>query len=186
MIEKLLQEAAEEATRKAVCDMEISDSKIVKADKGGKLDNDNAEETPPPLKDPSQISKADFLKAVKDSLANPFYDHKRGGRPPSRTLEIDVYVGVKEGEPGDQHLHAAVKLFNANHRFLPFKLAMRWRHGIATHWSTSHTQLWSTVRYLHCTTARKPVVDRQPTLWTRDGRKLNLHDESQEPFQASA
>ena len=40
--------------------------------------------------------------------------------------------------------------------------------------------------YLHCTTAHKPVVDLRPELWARDGRKLNLHEESQEPFQASA
>ena len=144
------------------------------------------EQAPPPLKDPASISKLEFRTALQDSIANPIRDRKRGGRPSTRTLELDVYMGVMEGELGKQHHHAALKLFDANHRFLPFKAAMRWRHGIATHWSTSHTQLWSTVRYLHCTTAHKPAVDRRPELWTRDGRKLNLHDEAQEPFQAGA
>ena len=141
---------------------------------------------PPPLRDPATITKLEFRKALQDSIENPMYDRARGGRPPSRSLELDVYMGVKEGILGQQHHHAAVKLHDAHQRFLPFKLAMRWRHGIATHWSTSHSQLWSAVRYLHCTTEHKKVVDRQPELWTRDDRRLNLHDESQEPFQAAA
>ena len=141
---------------------------------------------PPPLRDPATLSKRDFREALQDSIAQPMYTHARGGRPPSRTLALDLYVGVKEGKIGEQHHHAAVKLFDANHRFLPFKLAMRWRWGIATHWSTSHSQTWSAIRYLHFPTPRKPVVDKQPEVWTRDGRKLNLFEESQEPFQAKA
>ena len=119
----------------------------------------------PPLRDPATLSKLEFRTALQDSIANPIYEHKRGGRPPTRALGLDVYVVVKEGKPEEQHHHAAVKLFNAKHLFLPFKLAMR---------------------YLHCTTVHKPVVDRKPELWARDGRKWNLHEESQEPFQASA
>ena len=144
------------------------------------------DQKPPPLRDPACITKEEFREALQDSIQNPMYDHKRGGRPPSRTLELDLYVGVKEGSAGEQHHHAALKLHAAKHRFLPFKLAMRWRHGIATHWSTTHSQTWSAVRYLHCTTPHKKNVDRRPELWTRDGRKLNLHEESQEPFVAVA
>ena len=153
-------------------------------------DNDHVENVgelkPPPLRDPATVSKLEFRTALQDNIANPIYEKKRGGRPPTRTLDLEVYVGVKEGEPEEQHHHAALKLFEAQHRFLPFKLAMRWRHQIATHWSTSHTQLWSAVRYVHCTTTHKRVVDRKPELWARDGRKLNLHAISQEPFQARA
>ena len=138
----------------------------------------DGEQQPPPLKDPATITKLEFRKAIQDSVANPMYDRSRGGRPPTRCLEVDVYVGVMEGELEKQHHHAALSLFTGNHRFLPFKAAMRWRWGIATHWSTSHSQLWSTIRYLHCTTPHKPVVDRKPMVWTRDGRKLNLFEES--------
>ena len=152
-------------------------------------DQDDAEDIedqrPPPLKDPAALSKGEFRKALEDSIANPLYQHKRGGRNATHTPELEFYMGVKEGKPGEQHHHAAIKLF-AKHRFLPFKLAMRWRWGIATHWSTSHTQLWSVVRYLHCTTEHKSTVDTKPELWTRDGRKVNLYEESQEPFQAKA
>jgi hypothetical protein len=144
------------------------------------------EQSPPPLRDPASLSKSEFRAALQDSIANPMYSHKRGGRPATRALELDFYMGVKEGKLEEQHHHAAIKLFEVKRSFLPFKLAMRWRWGIATHWSTSHTQLWSAVQYLHSTTPHKPVVDKRPELWTRDGRKVNLYEESQEPFQASA
>ena len=73
-----------------------------------------------------------------------------------------------------------------SYRFLPFKQALRRRWGIATYWNTSHTQLWSAIRYVHCTTQHKPVVDKRPEVWTRCGRKDHLYEESQEPFQAKA
>ena len=82
------------------------------------------------LRDPSTISKKQFREALQDSIANPIYEHKKGGRPSTLALELDVYVGVMEGKPGEQHHHAAVKLFEAARRFMPFKLAMRRRHGL--------------------------------------------------------
>lgn len=36
------------------------------------------------------------------------------------------------------------------------------------------------------TTEKKPVVDEQPLQYTHDGKALDLHDESQEPFTAAA
>ena len=60
----------------------------------------NGDEEPPPLKDPCTISKPEFRVALMDSIANPMYDHSRGGRPPTRTLEVDIYIGVIEGEIG--------------------------------------------------------------------------------------
>ena len=143
----------------------------------------------PPLKDPAGISKRDFRLALQDSISNPMYEQTRGGRTASRTPELDVYVGVKESPhdgPEGEHHHAGLKFYKQQHRFLPFKLAMRHRHGIATHWSTSHTQLWSVIRYVHHPTTHKPVIDREPEVWTRDGRPLNLFEKSQKPFQAQA
>ena len=124
---------------------------------------------------------------MQDCIQKPMYDQARGGRPPSNALEIDVYVGVKEGKAGNEHHHVALRLFGGKHRFLPFKMALRWRWGIATHWSTSHTQLWSAVRYIHATTPHKQIVDKRPEICCRDGRtKLNLFEESQEPWNAPA
>ena len=105
------------------------------------------------------------------------------------TFALPCVVGrskVKEGPDGQQHHHGVLRLFGVQHRFLPFKEALRRRWAIATHWSTSHTQLWSAIRYVHCTPQRKRVVDKQTEVWTRCGRKLNLYEESQEPFQSEA
>jgi len=63
-----------------------------------KLVNDEDAVADPPLKDPADISKADFQKALLDSLANPMYE-KCGVRPRTRQVALDVYVGVKEGGP---------------------------------------------------------------------------------------
>lgn len=150
-----------------------------------KLVNDEDEDSDPPLKDPAKITKKQFREALFDSLANPVAAAKRG-RPRQKQAELDIYIGVMEGPAKAGHHHAGLKFYNQKHTFLPFKLAMRQRHGIATHWSTTHTQVASVVRYLHKTTEHKKVVDRSPEVWTRDGRKLKLSDLCNEPFQADA
>jgi hypothetical protein len=152
-----------------------------------KLLNDADVIADPPLRDPAGITKAEFHAALMDSLANPVAVGNVGGRPRTAKVELDSYVGVREGpEDEGQHHHAGLHFHEQKHSFLPFKQAMRERHGIATHWSTSHVKFWSIVRYVHCTTEHKKVVDRDPFIWTRDNRKLNLFKESQEPFQAAA
>ena len=142
----------------------------------------------PPLRDPSLLSKEEFHAALMDCIAKPVYEHKHGGRPPSVTPDLDVYVGVKEPHRTrpQEHHHAVLKFLKTKQGFLPFKLAMRQRHGIATHWSTSHKHTWSAVRYVHCTSPTKSIVDTKPLIWTRDGRPFRLEDECNEPFQAAA
>ena len=143
----------------------------------------------PALRDPSLISKEEFQAALFDSVSRPIYDQARGGRPATVMPQLDVYVGVKEphkSRPQKEHHHAVLKLWKGHHRFLPFKRAMRERHGIATHWSTSHKQMWSAVRYIYITTPTKPMVDRAPLVWTRDNRKFELARNCNQPFQAEA
>ena len=84
-----------------------------------------------------------------------------------------------------KHFHVAIKL-TVFSRFLPFKMALRMRSGFATHWSTSHSQWWSAVRYGAFATERKPHVDVTPLVWTASGKSLSLFEESQEPFNAAA
>ena len=91
-------------------------------------------------------------------------------------------VVVKE-EP--LHFHVALKLKGGS-RFLPMKQALRNRSGFASHWSTSHTQFWSAVRYLVFTTDRKVTVDSEPLQWTKTGVLMNLYEEAQEPWNAQA
>ena len=80
--------------------------------------------------------------------------------------------------------HAGLRFHKQKHSSNPFKVVLRQRHGIATHWSTSHTEFHTNVMYLRKTTEHKPVVDPDPVVWTRDGRELNLFQECNEPFQA--
>jgi len=148
-----------------------------------KLVNEEDTSADPPLRDPAKLTKEEFKEALFDSFANPIYGT---GRPRSRTVELDVYFGVVEGPVDSSHHHAGVSFYKQEHIFLPFKKAMRDRHGIATHWSTSHTKRWSIIRYLHKTTDHKKVVDKGPLVWTRDGRELNLASECEEPFIAQA
>ena len=69
---------------------------------------------------------------------------------------------------------------------MPFKTALRQRAGFASHWSTSHTQYWSALRYGVFATQHEPHVDVPPLPWTSDGRRLDLYAESQEPWNAHA
>ena len=66
----------------------------------------------PCLKDPASVSKRVFRLALQDSIANPVYEHVRGGRPPARTPELDLYIGAKEVsqvESEDEHHHVVLK-----------------------------------------------------------------------------
>ena len=89
-----------------------------------------------------------------------------------------------ESRPDFNHFHAVVKVVPLT-RFLPVKLALRARHGLASHWSTSHSQLWSALRYITMATERKQHVDAEPLVWTADGRPLNLFEASQAPWNAA-
>lgn len=68
---------------------------------------------------------------------------------------------------------------------MPFKRALRVRSGLASHWSTTHTEWWSAVRYGVMPTERKPRVDGSPLVWP-GGLNLNLFEEAQEPWSAHA
>ena len=81
------------------------------------------------------------------------------------------------------HFHVALKL-SKDGVFLPFKLALRQRSGFASHWSCSHHQLSSAVRYGVFTSEHMPVVDKEPLVWTKSGEKLDLYAESQETWIA--
>ena len=80
-----------------------------------------------------------------------------------------------------RHFHAAVKLSRAC-RFAPIKRALQDRHGLPSHFSCTHTEWWSAVRYGYLPTDRKPVVDPTPLVF---GGPLDLHAESQQPWSAA-
>ena len=135
-----------------------------------------------PLKTLDGLTREDIRDAVLDAIANPVLGNLRGGRPRTNALEVTKLVVFLE-EP--RHFHCAIKLTDQT-RFLPLKKALRQRAGLASHWSTSHAQWWSAVRYGTFTTERKQTVDSSPLAWAASGEPLNLYEESQEPFQAAA
>ena len=47
------------------------------------------------------------------------------------------------------------------------KTVLRRRAGLASHWSTSHTQWWRAVWYGVFTTEHKPAVDQTPLFWVQ-------------------
>ena len=139
-----------------------------------------------PFRDPSDLSKEEVRDAILDAVANPIHDAARGGRPRSRQVEVAKLVGCKEPHTSreDKHHHHVALRMTVQTPFLPMKKALRQRHGLASHWSTSHSMLWSAVRYICFPTENKLIVDPCPLTWTPDGRALNLYEESQQPFCA--
>ena len=142
----------------------------------------------PPPRNPSELSKVDLRDAVLDSIRNPAAI-PTAGRPRQEGLvqPHTLVLGQEphESRPGETHMHVACKIV-PHSRFLPMKLALRNKHGLASHWSTSHTQLWSAVRYITTATDKKHSVDPSPLVWTAAGGGLNLYEASQEPWNAKA
>ena len=114
--------------------------------------------------------------------ASPLASSCKGGRPLSEPVGVASMVVFLE-EP--RHFHVALRLTNKA-SFMPFKQALRARSALASHWSSSHTMIWSAVRYGVFTTARKQQVDDEPLPWTLSGAPLNLYEASQEVWNAGA
>ena len=108
-----------------------------------------------------------------------------GGRPRARTDGVvDKLVAFRElHADGTPHFHVAVKLCRAV-RWSAAKATLRARYGLPSHWSGTHTQFWSAVRYGYVPTEKKPDVDPKPYPWTPTGRQLDLFEESQRPWNA--
>ena len=115
-----------------------------------------------------------------DAISNPMKGGQ-GGRPSKERAGAEKLVVFLE-EP--RHFHVALKL-SMRVSFMPFKQALRMRSGFASHWSCSHTEFFTTVRYGYFASERKPVVDKSPLSWTTSGASLDLFAESQEPWTAS-
>ena len=91
---------------------------------------------------------------------------------------------------GDVHFHVAVCL-SQSRTWQNVKRTLRQRDHLPSHFSVTHTQFWSVVRYGFIPTVNKPDVDPEPAVWTcesgqwtRNGEVLDLFGESQRPFNA--
>ena len=127
-----------------------------------------------PLVAPGSKTKAEVLACFLDACAHPDYANAwQGGH--SR-VELDK-AGLwrefhEERQQRDEHDHiAALAQKGHDFRYLPVKRALLLRHGIASHWSCTHTGYWSCVRYCAMASPKKPdgAIDKAPELWSRQG-----------------
>ena len=104
----------------------------------------------------ARLTREQIRFAVYDAIAKPDATTS-GGRPRvERAAPLVVkMLAVRETHSDDSyHFHVAVKL-SSNQRFSAAKRTLLIRYGLPSHWSTSHSQWWSAVRYCTHTTAKK-------------------------------
>ena len=149
------------------------------------------------LRDISDMSRDDVATCLRKAFDDPAKAPRSAGRPRQEEEDredegeqaghvVKKIVVFKELHlSGEVHFHVALLLF----RSMRFKLAkdtLRSRDKLSTHWSLTHTQWWSAVRYGAHPSERKPVVDSEPFQWTHDGTVLDLDDEKEQPFTSAA
>ena len=139
------------------------------------------------LRNVSGLSRQEVAVCVWKAFDNPVpAGAGRRGRPCTRTegLVSKLVVFREQHEDGDYHFHVAV-LLRQPRTFASAKRTLRVRDGLVAHFSSSHTQFWSAVRYGYTPTAKKPLVDSEPLSWGPEGwNSLDLYEESQQPWTA--
>lgn len=146
----------------------------------------------PALKCPSSLSHEDIAGVIHHVFQWPLQSHNNASW--GTAVGVDRFVIFRErhaprnGETtGPYHWHVALRA-SASFRFAPYKRALSVNHGLASHWSCSHTGYWSAVRYGFMPSCKKKQdeLDLQPFVWARDGNHPSLFDASQEPSTVCA
>ena len=123
------------------------------------------------LVDTATLTRQVVGEAVKNAFDNPLPRSDGKGAPVNRAGDqgmVKKLAVFKEFHTdGTPHFHVAVALLQTR-AWGPAKRSLRERHSIASHWSTTHTQFWSALRYGVIPTVKKPVVDKTPWTWTKD------------------
>ncbi len=139
------------------------------------------------LRNVSGLSRQEVAECVWKAFDNPVpAGAGRRGRPCTRTegLLSKLVVFREQHEDGDYHFHVAV-LLRQPRTFASAKRTLRVRDGLVAHFSSSHTQFWSAVRYGYTPSAKKLTVDPEPLSWGPEGwNSLDLYEESQQPWTA--
>lgn len=142
----------------------------------------------PQLRDPSTLTREQVRDAVWDSLENPIQTVQGGRRREANQapLVLKLLVVKEKHEDGTYHFHVAVKL-KQDMRFLAAKRTLFERHGLVSHWSSTHTQWWSALRYcVYTNPPKKLEIDKDRLSWNADGVTFDVFREAQESFQAKA
>ena len=139
-------------------------------------------------RDLRELSRQDVCSMVRDAFDNPAASPSGAGRPRAggqQSCVKFVAVAQESHEDGSPHFHVAVRL-NACRRWALVKHTLMARHQVPSHWSCSHSQLWSALRYITVATPKKPVVDQQVFVWQQDGQPADLVAMSHEPWTSAA
>ena len=128
------------------------------------------------LTDTREMTRAGVAEWIREAFKNPVSPGNSGkgfaGPPAKRPRAEDVVeklvVFQEAHADGEPHYHVAVKLCKTM-RWGSVKRAMRERFRVPCHFSSSHTQLWSCIRYGFVASAKKPDVDPTPFMWAGDG-----------------
>ena len=150
--------------------------------------------------DLNALDRKAIAAAVLDAFDNPVplvahaAGRPRAPRGDDQPSSIVTFLAVfrELHADGDVHFHVVVKLVGA-YRYKRAKQTLRDRHALPSHFSCSHTLLWSAVRYGYIETLKKPDVDDSPWVWTptwsgfaKDTQTVDLFEMSQEPFRADS
>ena len=95
---------------------------------------------------PESKTKPQMLACLLDACARPVYLDPKSIANACRVKVVQTGIW-RECAAGHIHDHAPL-LAAASFRFLPVKRALLQRHGLASHWSCTHTCYNSMVRYL--------------------------------------
>ena len=135
--------------------------------------------------DVAALSSQQVGDAVRLALDDPLVG-RAGGRPRIREDGVvrKLVVFREAHTDGTPHFHVAVKLQQPR-RWGSAKATLKERNGLPSHWSASHSQFWSAVRYGAIPTEKKPVVDAAPYQWTHNGAVMDLFEVSQRPYTAA-
>ena len=145
---------------------------------------------------PSKWTHEQVAHAVLQTFQQPMRNdprarHAGDQRPATPLLSFVVFrehhTAVEGTGRGPAHWHIAIR---APHtfRFAPYKKAMQERHGLASHWSTTHAGYWSAVRYGAMPSPTKPQesLDPTPYTWSQAGAHVPLFEACQQPSTAVA
>ena len=119
-------------------------------------------------KELDSLEREDLAKAVLASCSDPV-PSAAGGCPrkePAGRATVALLVVLREVHVDETvHFHIVVKFVRAK-RFQSIKTTIRECFLLPSHFSCSHTLVWSATRYCSVATPQKPEVDETPWVWT--------------------
>ena len=150
---------------------------------------DEADEKPG-LRCPSEWEHENVARVLMDAFQNPALAQHSASWGLAAQLHCFVIFRERHAprqgeETGPFHWRIALRA-TSNFRFASIKRALYARHGLASHWSCSHTGYWSAVRYGCMPSPSKPLeeLDSKPYTWARHHKPL--FEVCQEPSTAAA